>query len=191
MTYGIKLSDVEITKRLSRLRNLERLHIHDRQQIKALRAENKQLRVELLNQRTAFEKVIQTQNARISELETMVFGRKPGGGVHQTKLRLVSARVATSYRRPTPLADANTAHSARRSRLWHPPASWCSDSRPRVCKAIKNVSISRPRVCRTIANVSVSRPRGPAAGRSGGRRPVGPRPRVRSRSRSRSRSVGR
>lgn len=108
MAYGIKLTDQEITKRLSRLRNLERLHIHDRQQIKTLQAENKQLRLELLNQRTAFQKVIQTQNARISELETMVFGRKPGGSVHQTKLRLVSARVAASYRRPIPPADAIT-----------------------------------------------------------------------------------
>lgn len=103
-----KLSDAEIEKRLVRLVNLERLHAKDQQTKASLRAENKQLKAQLVEQQTYFEKLLETQAARISELETMVFGRKPKGGrlVKSQSLPVKLPRSAESYRRPLPPASA-------------------------------------------------------------------------------------
>jgi hypothetical protein len=104
-----KLSETEIEKRLVRLTNLERLHAQD-QQIKAeLRAENKQLKAEITELKEYFSGIIETQAARITELETMVYGRKnrfrSGGGHKTPKL----PRDTASYHRSQPSEDEITA----------------------------------------------------------------------------------
>lgn len=74
------LSQTEITKRLTRLTNLERLHAEDQITKANLRAEVKALRNTLAETIASFETLLETQAARITELETMVYGRKPKGG---------------------------------------------------------------------------------------------------------------
>lgn len=113
-----KLSEAEIKKRLVRLTNLERLHAQD-QQIKAeLRAENKQLRTDITELKEYFSGIIETQAARITELETQVYGRKnrfrSGGGHKAPK----PPRDAASYRRPKPSDDEVTSEE-------HHPISAC------------------------------------------------------------------
>ena len=76
MAYGKKLTAEEIAIRMVELRNLRVAHKHDRKQIKELRAEVKQLKNEKAEDRAYFEAIIDNQNARIAELEAMVFGRK-------------------------------------------------------------------------------------------------------------------
>lgn len=104
-----QLSDAEIKQRLVRLTNLERLHVKD-QQIKAeLRAENKQLKAQIADMAVRFERIVETQAARIEELETMVFGRKKrprSGSSHKPSGK--PPRNAASYRRPTPPEDEIT-----------------------------------------------------------------------------------
>ena len=108
-----KLSKTEIQSRLVRLVNLERLHAKDQQTKTKLRAEVRHLKQQLVDQKAYFEAIIESQDARISELETMVFGRKPSGGLtvrdktNLTKVRIV--RNSGSYRRPLPPASAITA----------------------------------------------------------------------------------
>lgn len=106
-----RLSDEVITKRMVELRNLRQLHARDRQQITKLQAENKALKQMLVDQKEYFEALIETQAARITELETMVFGRKPKGGT-PLKTKVPKAKVVrspNSYRRPLPPASAITA----------------------------------------------------------------------------------
>jgi transposase len=108
------LSDSEIKQRLLRLSNLERLHTRDRKRITTLKAENKQLKLLLHEQKTYFEAIVEAQNARITELETMVFGRKPKSGTPITSppslasLPAKPPRAPQSYRRPLPPAAAIT-----------------------------------------------------------------------------------
>lgn len=107
-----RLSDEVIADRMVELRNLRKLHAHDRQQITELKTENKGLKQELINQRQYFESIVETQAAQIAELQTMVFGRKPKGGlkpdVKTTVPRL--PRTNGSYRRPIPPAHAITSN---------------------------------------------------------------------------------
>jgi len=104
-----KLTDEVINERMVELRNLRRLHANDRKQIIELKADNKQLKQMLLDQKLYFESIIESQNARITELETMVFGRKgkPRSGGNQNKLAKIP-RNKDSYRRPLPPASAVT-----------------------------------------------------------------------------------
>lgn len=71
-----KLSETEVRKRLVRLTNLQRLYAQQSVVVTELRAENKQLKTELADFKTACAILVETQAARITELETMVFGRK-------------------------------------------------------------------------------------------------------------------
>jgi hypothetical protein len=97
-----QLSDQVIAARMTEWRNLKQMHARDRKQITALKAENKQLRSMLADQKASFASIIETQNARIAELEKMVFGQKKhfrSGGGHTV---LKQPRDAGSYRRPIP-----------------------------------------------------------------------------------------
>ena len=110
----IKLSDDVVVARMVELRNLRRLHAHDRKQIVALKAEIRQLKQEKADDRAYFEALIAKQAIQIAELQTMVFGRKkrpPTGGTPVLPaMSSVSkpARSKDSYRRPTPPASAMT-----------------------------------------------------------------------------------
>ncbi len=116
----LKLSEDEISRRLVRLTNLEKLHAQDQQTKAQLRAENKQLKAELADQRTYFESIIETQAAQIAELQTMVFGRKPKSGLPAKAKPAVikQTRSNDSYRRPLPPASAITDYE-------HHPANNC------------------------------------------------------------------
>lgn len=108
-----RLSDTEISKRLSELRNLRKLHAADqktkaelRSRIKTLETDNAELRTQLA-----------TQAIQIAELQTMVFGRKkkpPTGGFFKDDLSRTEPkpRDKKSYRRPIPPSSAITSEVA-------------------------------------------------------------------------------
>ena len=103
-----KLSEAEIEKRMVRLMNLERLYSQDQQTKAELRAENKQLKAYNTELKQYFSGIVEAQAARITELETMVFGRKKrprSGGGHKAPKQ---PRDAASYRRNTPAEDEIT-----------------------------------------------------------------------------------
>ncbi len=118
MPYGKKLTDTEVAARMVELRNLRRLHAHDRKQITALKLRVKTLEREKAGDRVYFEALIQKQAIQIAELQTMVFGKKqqpPMGGTPIGSELFSSAKVArtkASYRRPIPPASAVTAEVA-------------------------------------------------------------------------------
>lgn len=104
-----KLSEQQIKQKLTEGRNYKRLYFELKDKFDVVVAQNKQLKAQLVEQKAAFESIIEAQNARISELETMVFGRKPKGG--KTTLAKVTTKVprsANSYRRPIPPTSAIT-----------------------------------------------------------------------------------
>lgn len=109
-----KLTDTEIAARMVELRNLRRLHAHDREQIAALKLRVKTLEQEKADDRAYFESLIQKQAMQIAELQTMVFGRKkqpPTGGTPvdpELPSTPKSVRSKASYRRPLPPASAVT-----------------------------------------------------------------------------------
>ncbi len=83
---GKKLTSTEVTKRMTELRNLQKLHRHDREQISDL----------------TFALHLQE-----TELQTMVFGKKkrpPTGGtpIASELTTTKQARTKASYRRPLP-----------------------------------------------------------------------------------------
>jgi transposase len=104
-----KLSEVEISQRLTRLRNLELLHAKDQQTKTALRRENKQLKAD----NRALQEAVATLKIQVAELQTMVFGKKRQSptGHHGPDLPRPEpkARDKSSYRRPVPPAHAITA----------------------------------------------------------------------------------
>lgn len=104
-----KLSDQQIKQKLAEGRNYKRLYLELKVKYDDLKAENKQLKLLLAEQKAYFEAIIETQNARISELETMVFGRKPRGGTPAKTKSTKTSRSPESYRRPLPPASAITA----------------------------------------------------------------------------------
>jgi transposase len=59
------------------LRNLRKLHAHDRKQIAVLKSENRQLKAQMDDMADRFEALFQKQQIRIAELEKMVFGARP------------------------------------------------------------------------------------------------------------------
>lgn len=126
----LKLSEAEIQKRLIRLTNLERLHALDQQTKAGLRAENKQLKQQLSDVVAKFEAIVKTQAARITELETMVFGQKPSGGVPaKPQPTAKQTRANSSYRRPLPPASAiiQEQHHAAAAMCGSSPVATLSD----------------------------------------------------------------
>ena len=103
-----KLSEAEIEKRLVRLTNLERLHVQDQQIKTELRAENKQLKADVAELKQYFSSIVETQAARITELETMVFGRKSRFRSGGKRPPTGQSRDAASYRRPKPKDNETT-----------------------------------------------------------------------------------
>jgi hypothetical protein len=105
-----RLSDTVIAARMVELRNLRRLHVRDRAQIAALKADNKALRAEVTELRQLLAEAqthIQNQAIQIAELQTMVFGkrkRRPPDGTVVLALPTepLPVRRAASYRRPLP-----------------------------------------------------------------------------------------
>jgi transposase len=96
-----KLSDEEIKLRLQEGRNYKRLYSELKDKYDDLKTENQLLREQMANMATRFETIVETQAARITELETMVFGRKQkprSGGKPPSS----GSRTAASYRRPSP-----------------------------------------------------------------------------------------
>lgn len=104
------LSQTEISNRLIRLTNLERLHAGDQKAKADLRAEVKTLKSILAETTARFEALLEAQAARITELETEIYGRKPKGGKRSSapKSTPKQPRDAASYRRPKPADDIVT-----------------------------------------------------------------------------------
>jgi hypothetical protein len=105
-----KLSEAQVKQKLQEGRNYKRLYFELKDRFDDLKQENKQLKQELIDQREYFEAIVETQAAQIAELQTMVFGRKPKGGLKdKVKTAVVKqARPNDSYRRPLPPASAIT-----------------------------------------------------------------------------------
>ena len=103
-----ELSHEQIQQKLTEGRNYKRLYGGLKVRYDDLKAENKQLKQLLAEQKAYFEAIIETQNARITELETMVFGRKPQGGKTVGLKQATVVRAGSSYRRPIPPASAIT-----------------------------------------------------------------------------------
>ena len=91
-----KLSEQQIKQKLSEGRNYKRLYFELKVKYDDLKAENKQLKLLLADQKAYFEAIIETQNARIAELETMVFGRKPNGGTPAKSKSVKTPRAPAS-----------------------------------------------------------------------------------------------
>lgn len=112
---GHKLSDQEIRRRLQEGRNYKRLYYELKEKYDRvttdLRSENEQLRQRLAEQAA----IIESQAARIEQLEAMVFGRRPKGGFPPTAPATPTTpkltRSAQSYRRPIPDDEAVTAET--------------------------------------------------------------------------------
>jgi transposase len=103
-----KLTDEQIQHKLTEGRNYKRLYFELKNKFDEVKAENKQLKQELSDQRSHFKAIVETQAAQIAELQKMVFGRKPKGG---TPVKAKSPRILrkpASYRRPLPPASAIT-----------------------------------------------------------------------------------
>ena len=105
----LKLTEKQIKQKLAEGRNYKRLYFELKVKYDEVVLENKLLKQQLADQKAYFEAIIEAQNARTSELETMVFGRKPKGGKPVT---VKSAKVTKSPRRPEsyrrPLQPATT-----------------------------------------------------------------------------------
>lgn len=105
---GFRLTDAQIRQRLQEGRNYKRLYFELKSKYDVLLLENKQLRLQLAGQ----EAKLETQAARITELETMVFGRRKrprsGAGKDSGTKGPKIPRDSASYRRPKPPADEIT-----------------------------------------------------------------------------------
>lgn len=108
-----KLSDEQIKQKLAEGRNYKRLYFELKVKYDLVVAENKQLKQMLIDQKIYFEALLETQAARITELETMVFGRTPKGGKRSSAPKNTPAqpRDAGSYRRPKPSDDEITSEA--------------------------------------------------------------------------------
>lgn len=103
-----KLSDEQINQKLQEGRNYKRLYFELKAMFDEERAEKKQLKAELDELRVLFNETVERQQARIEELETIVFGRKPRSGSGSPAKKSKIVRNAESYRRPLPPASAIT-----------------------------------------------------------------------------------
>lgn len=106
-----KLSEEQIKQKLTEGRNYKRLYTELKVMFDEVVADHKQCPKLLAEQKAYFEGIVEAQNARITELETMVFGRKPKGGnpIRSGNKKPKTSRTASSYRRPPPPASAITA----------------------------------------------------------------------------------
>jgi Transposase IS66 family len=96
-----KLSDAEIKLRLQEGRNYKRLYFELKDKYDALLVQNQQQAAQIDALTARFEAIVEAQAARITELETMVFGRKPkprSGGKPPSS----GSRSSASYRRASP-----------------------------------------------------------------------------------------
>lgn len=103
-----KLSEQQIKQKLQEGRNYKRLYFELKDKYDDAQAEIKQLKAENAELKQYFTSIIEAQAARITELETMVYGRKnrfrSGGGHKSPK----PPRDSASYRRPKPAEDEIT-----------------------------------------------------------------------------------
>jgi hypothetical protein len=105
-----KLTNEQIQQKLTEGRNYKRLYFELKDKFDDAQTEIKQLKQELRDQREYFESIVETQAAQIAELQTMVYGRKPKGGL-PAKVKTAAIkqpRSNDSYRRPLPPASAIT-----------------------------------------------------------------------------------
>jgi len=72
----LKLTDQQIQQKLTEGRNYKRLYTELKVKYDDAQAEIKQLHTELSEQRVAFEAIIENQNARITELETIAIWKQ-------------------------------------------------------------------------------------------------------------------
>lgn len=103
-----KLTDEQIKQKLQEGRNYKRLYFELKDKFDEAQVEIKQLKSDNTNQKAYFESIIEAQNTRITELETMVFGRnnKPRSGATTKTTKVL--RRASSYTRPIPPTNAIT-----------------------------------------------------------------------------------
>jgi transposase len=116
-----KLTDGVVAARMVELRNLRKLHAHDRQQIAVRKSENRQLKAQMADMAGRFEALFQKQQIRIAELEKMVFGARPtvlpppasgsgqGGAGASGTAPPKQPREPASFRRSTPKPEDATA----------------------------------------------------------------------------------
>jgi transposase len=109
------LSDQVVSQRMIEWRNLKVAHAKDQKIIATLRAENKQLRADLAALTAKYEYIFETQAARITELETIVFGRRRKGkdtrSSDDSSNPKAPPRTPGSYRRDTPDESDVTSHA--------------------------------------------------------------------------------
>jgi len=106
-----KLTNEQIKQKLIEGRNYKQLYGELKLRFDEVKAENKQLKQQLADLAAKYDAIIEAQAARITELETMVFGRKPQGGSPvntPSGKKPKIERLASSYRRPLPPASAIT-----------------------------------------------------------------------------------
>ena len=103
-----KLSNEQIKQKLQEGRNYKRLYFELKDKFDDAQAEIKQLRDDNAELKQYFSGIIEAQAARITELETQVYGRKnrfrSGGGQKAPR----PPRDAASYRRPKPFDNEIT-----------------------------------------------------------------------------------
>ena len=75
-----KLSDEQVIQKLIEGRNFKRLYYELKDKFDDAQDEIKELKTEVVDLKAYFSSIVETQSARITELETMVYGRKPKGG---------------------------------------------------------------------------------------------------------------
>ena len=103
-----KLSDEQVKQGLIEGRNYKRLYHELKATFDVIVEEHKQCPKRIAELTAKYDATIETQNTRITELETMVYGRKPKGRSSAPKDRPGQSRSAASYRRPIPPATAIT-----------------------------------------------------------------------------------
>lgn len=106
---GYGLPPEEIEKRLIRLRNLERLHVEQKERNEYLLKENSELKKEVVRLNliaSEQQKTIDDMKLRIEELSTMVFGKKKKAkAIDDDELSPPKEKVlrtSDSYKRPIP-----------------------------------------------------------------------------------------
>lgn len=114
-----KLTQKEIDRRMTELRNLKKLHEANREQIRLLREQNQLLMEQLRTKDEIIVKqaeAIETFKLQIEELQRIVFGRKKKKKDDEDDFRPEKKRVEPkkrdkdSYRRPVPDENDVTAH---------------------------------------------------------------------------------
>lgn len=110
----MKLSQEEVKKRLTKLRNLEQLHLNQRFKIWHLRDENRALKKEVASLKLVVQEqqeTIKDMKLQIEELRTMVFGKKKPPKNNNDNLappKEKIPRAIDSYKRPIPGDDQVT-----------------------------------------------------------------------------------